>query len=94
MEIKATNKLTRRQAIGLIGKGALAVQFTSAFSNSEQGWNAAKEEELYYLSIVELGKMIKAMKISSVEITLVIDCFFHASISVRSFFAGVSTFAM
>jgi amidase len=62
------NKLSRRKAIGYVGIGALAMHFSSA-SFARKEYRPFFKEPLHYLTISEIGELIKSKKISSLELT-------------------------
>lgn len=71
--MKKENEMTsvsRRKAIGLLGMGALAVQFPMSCSQTKPK-SKDLETQLFYLTIQEVGKLIRTKKISSVELTTI-----------------------
>jgi amidase len=65
---KNDNKLTRRKALGLLGLGAVAIQFPIGCSRG-QTEASLEGKQIHYKTIVEISKMIRSRQISSVELT-------------------------
>lgn len=60
---------SRRQALGLLGLGGMAMFFPFACSNSKDETSADEEEPLHFKTIVEISQMIQSKEISSVALT-------------------------
>ena len=69
MKNDITNSLSRRKAIGLIALGALVVQFPMSCYQGKSKRLNLKLQQPYYLTIQEIGELIRTKKISSVELT-------------------------
>jgi len=63
------NKLSRRRAITLLGLSALAFQFPYGCTNEHSSENTFESEPIYYMTLIEISKMIKSKDISSTELT-------------------------
>jgi amidase len=63
------NAITRRKTMGLLGLGALSMQFPSILYRNETFRGLTNDQKLHYLTITEIGEMIKSKVISSVELT-------------------------
>lgn len=60
---------SRRQAIGLLGLGGMAMFFPFACSNAKDETSADEEEPIHFKTIVEISQMIQSKEISSVALT-------------------------
>ena len=60
---------SRRQAIGLLGLGGMAMFFPFACSSSKDEKSPDEVEPLHFKTIVEISKMIQSKEISSVALT-------------------------
>jgi amidase len=63
------NSLSRRKAIGLIGLGGLAIQFPMSCYQSKSEGHSLMLQQLHYLTIQEVGELIRDKKVSSVKLT-------------------------
>ena len=63
------NKLTRREAISLLGVGALMTQLPSACAGKQPPLADIEKQALHYLTMTEVAELIRSKKISSEKIT-------------------------
>ena len=66
------NKLSRRRAIGLLGLGIGAIQFPIGCIREKSKEDSVKSEQIHYMTLTKISKMIKSKEISSVELTQLI----------------------
>ena len=63
------SKLTRRKALGLLGLGAVGIQFPIGCTGGQSRVDSLERELIYYKTISDVSNMIKSRQISSVELT-------------------------
>jgi amidase len=66
------SKVSRRRAIGLLGLGAVAIQFPIGCIGGQSKVVSLEGEQIHYKTIAKISKMIKSRKISSEELTQLI----------------------
>ncbi|PTX43475.1 amidase [Christiangramia gaetbulicola] len=69
MKNEKNSSVSRRRAIGLLGLGVIAMQYPMNWYQVKSDRKNLKSKELHYLTIQEIGELIRTKEVSSVELT-------------------------